>query len=61
MRPPGTFNQKHGAWCRIVRADQRRPQVDPEAIRATLARPEPERHNGAVDRQGSGAGRWETS
>jgi RepB DNA-primase from phage plasmid len=41
MRLPGTFNQKRGAWCRIVRADQARPPVDPEAIRAVLPDPEP--------------------
>jgi hypothetical protein len=51
MRPPGTFNQKRGASCRIVRADQRRPPVDPEAIRAVLPDPEPPRANGPVGRQ----------
>jgi hypothetical protein len=41
MRLPGTFNQKRGAWCRIVRADESRPPVDPDAIRAVLPDPEP--------------------
>ena len=43
MRLPGTFNQRRGQWCRIVRADRSRPPVDPEAIRSALPDPEPPR------------------
>jgi hypothetical protein len=57
MRLPGTFNAKRGAWCRIVRADQRRPPVDPEAIRAVLPDPEPPRQPGSAGRQGHGTAR----
>jgi hypothetical protein len=57
MRLPGTFNAKRGAWCRIVRADQRRPPVDPEAIRASLPDPEPPRPDGGSGRQGNGVAR----
>ena len=48
MRLPGTYNQKRGAWCRIVRADRARASVDPDAIRAVLPDPEPERANGSA-------------
>jgi hypothetical protein len=41
MRLPGTFNQRRGQWCRIVRADRSRAPVEPEAIRAALPDPEP--------------------
>jgi hypothetical protein len=41
MRLPGTFNQRRGRWCRIVRADRARPPVEPEAIRAALPDPDP--------------------
>jgi hypothetical protein len=57
MRPRGTFNQKRGAWCRIVRADPGRPPVDPEAIRAVLPHPEPPRAEGSSGRQGNGTAR----
>jgi hypothetical protein len=57
MRLPGTFNAKRSAWCRIVRADQRRPPVDPEAIRASLPDPEPPRPDGGSGRLGNGAAR----
>jgi hypothetical protein len=40
-RLPGTFNQRRGRWCRIVRADRARALVEPEAIRAALPDPEP--------------------
>jgi hypothetical protein len=56
MRLPGTFNQKRGAWCRIVRADQARAAVDPDAIRAVLPDPEPPRPEGSSGRQGSWSG-----
>jgi hypothetical protein len=57
MRLPGTFNQKRGAWCRIVRADHIRPPVEPEAIRAVLPDPEPPRPEGGSSRQGNGTAR----
>jgi hypothetical protein len=41
MRLPGTFNQRRGQWCRIVRADRSRAPVEPEAIRAALPDPDP--------------------
>jgi RepB DNA-primase from phage plasmid len=41
MRLPGTFNQRRGEWCRIVRADRSRAPVEPEAIRAALPDPDP--------------------
>jgi hypothetical protein len=43
MRLPGTFNQRRGQWCRIVRADRSRTPVEPEAIRAALPDPKPPR------------------
>jgi hypothetical protein len=43
MRLPGSFNQKRGAWCRIVRVDRERPRVDPEVLRAVLPDPDPPR------------------
>jgi hypothetical protein len=49
MRLPGTFNQRRGQWCRIVRADRSRVPVEPEAIRAALPDPEPPR---ALSRNG---------
>jgi hypothetical protein len=55
MRLPGTLNQKRGARCRIVRADESRPQVDPEAIRATFTDPAPSPREGSSGTQGSGA------
>jgi hypothetical protein len=56
MRLPGTFNQRRGAWCRIVRADHSRPRVDPEAIRATLPDPEPPRPEPNSNGQRPGGG-----
>jgi len=56
MRLPGTFNQRRGAWCRIVRADRSRPGVDPQAIRAALPDPEPPRAPLAGGSQGSSRG-----
>jgi RepB DNA-primase from phage plasmid len=56
MRLPGTFNQKRGAWCRIVRADQARPPVDPEAIRAVLPDPEPPPAEPSANGQRPGGG-----
>jgi RepB DNA-primase from phage plasmid len=43
MRLPGTFNQRRGEWCRIVRADRARAPVEPEAIRAALPDRDPPR------------------
>jgi hypothetical protein len=57
VRLPDTFDGKRGAWCRIVRADQRRPPVDPEAIRAVLPVPEPPRAEDGSGRQGNGTAR----
>jgi len=53
MRLPGTFNQRRGAWCRIVRADRSRRQLDPDAIRAALPDPEPPRPPSTSRRSGS--------
>jgi hypothetical protein len=56
MRLPGTFNQRRGRWCRIVRADRSRASVDPEAIRAALPDPDPPRpvsQNGGLGHGGS--------
>jgi hypothetical protein len=49
MRLPGTFNQRRGQWCRIVRADRSRAPVEREAIRAALPDPDPPQ---AVSRNG---------
>jgi len=56
MRLPGTFNQKRGQWCRMVRADRARLAVEPEAIRAALPDPDPPRADSGSGRQGPRAG-----
>jgi len=56
MRLPGTFNQKRGQWCRILRADRSRMPVDPEAVRAALPDPDPPRPDNGSGRQGRWAG-----
>jgi hypothetical protein len=56
MRLPGTFNQKRGQWCRIVRADRSRVPVDPEAVRAALPDPDPPRSDTGSGRLGQWAG-----
>ena len=55
MRLPGTFNQKRGAWCRIVRVDRARAKVQPDALRAVLPDPEPPRGGEDSGRQGQAA------
>jgi hypothetical protein len=55
MRLPGTFNQKRGQWCRIVRADRSRAAVDPDAIRAALPDPDPPRPEGGQGRRAAQA------
>lgn len=54
MRLPGTFNQRRGQWCRIVRTDRSRAPVDPEAIRAALPDPDPPKPVSPNGRPGDG-------
>jgi hypothetical protein len=53
MRMPGTFNQRRGQWCRIVRADRSRAPVDPDAI---LGQRSPTRSRRAPFRQTAAQG-----
>jgi hypothetical protein len=55
MRLPGTFNQRRGQWCRIVRADRSRAPAEPEAIRVALPDPDPPHSVSRNGRPGHGS------